>query len=112
VRRLCSHCRKPRELTIEEAAALNRLSAAGATVYDPGGCLYCANRGYSGRLGLFELFPMDEELSRQIAQGCDETQLIEQMRTRGVGTLLDDAFEKLLSGDTSVKEVLSTVATW
>jgi type IV pilus assembly protein PilB len=112
VRRLCEHCRKPRELTIEEAAALNRIDAAGATVYDPGGCLYCANRGYAGRLGLFELFPSDEDLSRRIAQGCSEAELIEQMRERGIGTLVDDAVEKLLTGDTSVHEVLSTVATW
>jgi type IV pilus assembly protein PilB len=112
VRKLCVHCRKPRPLTIEEAAALNRLSDVGATVYDPVGCLYCANRGYAGRLGLFEMLASDEELSRMIASGCDETELLKQMRQRGVGTLLDDAAEKLFSGETSVPEVLSTVATW
>ncbi|HWB00849.1 MAG TPA: GspE/PulE family protein [Pirellulales bacterium] len=112
VRRLCVHCRRPRPLTTEEAAALNRLDAAGQMVYDPVGCLYCANRGYVGRLGLFELFPSDEEVSRQIAQGCNEAQLIEEMRRRGIGTLVDDAYEKLLLGETSVREVLSTVTIW
>jgi type IV pilus assembly protein PilB len=112
VRRLCAHCRRPRPLTTAEAVALNRLSAEGATVYEPVGCLYCANRGYAGRLGLFELFPTDEELARRIAQGCDEAELLQEMRARQIGTLLDDAIEKLFTGETSVKEVLSSVTVW
>ena len=57
VRRLCSRCRKPRELTEAEAVALGNPEAAGATVYEPAGCLYCANRGFVGRIGLFEMLP-------------------------------------------------------
>ncbi|HEX4132436.1 MAG TPA: GspE/PulE family protein [Pirellulales bacterium] len=112
VRRLCVHCRRPRPLATDEAAALNRVAQAGVTVYDPVGCLYCANRGYVGRLGLFELFATDEELSGRIAQGCNEAALIEAARSRGIGTLVDDAFEKLLTGETSVPEVLATVTAW
>ena len=51
VRRLCARCRKPRELTECEAIALGNPQAAGTTVYDPAGCMYCADRGFVGRLG-------------------------------------------------------------
>ncbi|MEL6897072.1 MAG: GspE/PulE family protein, partial [Planctomycetota bacterium] len=67
VRRLCTKCRSPRELTRAEAVALDRADDAGITVYDPVGCHYCAGRGYVGRLGVFELLSMDASLSSQVA---------------------------------------------
>lgn len=112
VRRLCGHCRRPRPLLLEEAAALGRPADAGRTVYDPAGCLYCANRGYAGRLGLFELFPVDEALSRRIAHGCTEAEMLAEMRERQVGALIDDAAAKLFDGETSLAEVLAGVAAW
>lgn len=112
VRHLCSHCRKPRELATQEAIALNHPEAAGRTVYEPGGCLYCANRGYRGRFGLFELLPADEELSRNIANGAEEAEILGYARARGIGRLTDDAFEKVISGATTVREALSAVTVW
>ncbi|MEL7338811.1 MAG: GspE/PulE family protein, partial [Planctomycetota bacterium] len=55
VRRLCRHCRKARPLEEAEAIALGHPDRAGATVYDAAGCHFCADRGYVGRLGVFEL---------------------------------------------------------
>ncbi len=86
--------------------------AAGRTVYDPGGCLYCANRGYTGRMAIFELLPSEESMSREIAQGCDEAQIMGRMRERGVSTLIEDAAEKVFAGETTVRDVLATVAIW
>ena len=80
VRRLCPRCRQPRELTESEAVALGNPQAAGTTVYEPGGCLYCADRGFVGRLGLFELMPVDEALSRQVAAGADEGEIVAEIR--------------------------------
>jgi type IV pilus assembly protein PilB len=112
VRRLCEHCRQPRPLTAAEAAALNRVDDAGRTVFDPVGCKYCANRGYAGRLGLFELLPSDEQLARDIAHGASEGELIASVRSRNQGLLSDDAAEKLFTGTTSVPEALGAVAIW
>ena len=112
VRRLCSHCRKPRELTAAEAVALERPDARGATVYDPAGCMYCANRGYVGRLGVFELLPVDEEFARAIVDGAEEAQLIGLARNKGISRLADDGFEKLTAGATTVREMLSAVTVW
>jgi general secretion pathway protein E len=112
VRRLCTHCRRPRPLTTSEAAALNRVNDAGREVFDAVGCKYCANRGYTGRLGLFELFASDEEMARQIALGASEAELLQGLRERGRGLLVDDAAEKLFAGVTTIKEVLNAVAIW
>jgi type IV pilus assembly protein PilB len=112
VRRLCEHCRKPRELTTAEAIALDRPAAAGATVYEPGGCLYCANRGFVGRMGVFEMLSVDERLARAIAEGAEEAAIVGMAREQGVKRLTDDAFEKLTAGKTTVRETLSAVTTW
>ena len=112
VRALCERCRVPRALTATEAIAVGRPEAEGAEVYEPGGCVYCANRGYAGRLGVFELLPVDESMSGLIADGVGEGRIIEQMRAGKVPTLLDDAAEKLLAGRTSPGEVMRAIAAW
>jgi type IV pilus assembly protein PilB len=112
VRRLCSHCRQERPLTEAEARALDRPEAVGTTVFEPKGCLYCANRGFVGRLGLFELLPVDEDLARAIARGAEEPEIIAYAREHKVPRLVDDALEKLTGGLTTVKEALSAVSVW
>jgi len=112
VRRLCARCRKPRPLTECEAVALGNPQAAGTTVYDAAGCMYCADRGFVGRLGLFEMLPVDEALSRAITEGADEGEIVRLARTRGVPRLVDDALAKIQSGATTVRDVLSAVTVW
>jgi general secretion pathway protein E len=112
VRRLCSRCGEPRALTEAEAVALGSPGATGATVYEPAGCLYCANRGFVGRIGLFEMFPCDEALARRIAEGADEGVIIRELRERKIPRLLDDALEKICCGHATVREVLGAVTAW
>jgi len=112
VRRLCPRCRAPRGLGEAEAIALGRPGEAGATVYDRGGCMYCADRGFVGRIGLFEMLPVDEPLSRRIADGDDEQALVAELRRRNVPRLVDDAMTKLRDGVTTVQEVLTAVTVW
>ncbi|MBL8829112.1 MAG: type II/IV secretion system protein, partial [Planctomycetaceae bacterium] len=112
VRRLCQHCRRERTMTPAEAIALGRPEAAGTTVFEPSGCLYCANRGYVGRLGLFELLPVDETLARSVAEGADEAELMRHARAANIPQLTDDALQKLHAGLTTVREALSAVTVW
>ncbi len=112
VRRLCGRCRRPRPLATAEALAIGFPEAAGTTVYDAVGCMYCANRGYVGRLGLFEMLPFDESLSRLVAEGGGEGEVIRAVRQKNVPRLVDDALEKLHCGETTVKEVLEAVTVW
>ena len=60
-------------------------------------------------MALFELLPSDEELSREIAQGCEEAQILERMREQGVSTLIEDAAEKVFAGETTVRDVFGDV---
>jgi type II secretory ATPase GspE/PulE/Tfp pilus assembly ATPase PilB-like protein len=110
-RRLCSKCRKPRKLAAAEAAAIGRPDSAGATVYEPGACDRCNERGYQGRIGLFELLPLDDELARRIVDGADEVQIMRYAREKKIPGLRDDAATKLLGGVTSFDEIMA-VSAW
>jgi len=110
-RRLCPECRKPRKLTAPEAAAVGRPEAGGATVYEPGGCERCGGRGYRGRIGLFEMLPIDEDMARRIVEGASEGDISRRARERKIPGLRDDAAAKLLAGVTSFDEIIA-VSAW
>ncbi|HLX61097.1 MAG TPA: GspE/PulE family protein [Planctomycetota bacterium] len=112
VRRLCAHCRKPRALSEAEAAALGDRAAAGRTVFEPGACVYCAGKGYAGRVGLFELLPMDADFAGMIGRKASEAELTAAMKARKVPLLIDDAREKIFAGETTVRETLQAVTVW
>ena len=110
-RKLCPECRKPRRLTAAEAGAVGRPDAANATVYEPKGCPKCNGRGYKGRVGLFELLPIDEDLARKIVETGNEGDISRLAREKKIPGLRDDAAAKLLSGVTSFDEIIA-VSAW
>ena len=109
VRRLCPHCRQPRTLTAAEAKAIGDPRLAGTTIYEPGHCPKCNDRGFRGRIGLFEVLPVDDDLARQIVAGCNEGQITAHMRERKITFLQDDALDKLRAGVTSLAELMAVV---
>jgi type IV pilus assembly protein PilB len=111
VRQLCQQpgCRKTRSLSPTEAAALGQPDAAGREVYEPGGCVYCAGRGYAGRIGLFEVMPVDEDLAARISAGAGETDLVAELRRRGHQSLREDAAAKVYGGLITAREGLAVV---
>jgi len=112
VRRLCVKCREARELTQREADLLGRPEIAGQTVYDPGQCVYCAGRGFTGRVALIELFDCDVEAAELIATGASEEAMIAHAHQRQDAMLMDDAIDKMFAGVTSYQEVLEAVVVW
>jgi type IV pilus assembly protein PilB len=112
LRRLCAHCRIERPLTRLEALSILRPELAGQTIYDPSGCVYCNGKGYSGRIGLYELLELRENWARAVAEGEGENELLVKMRSAGVKSLLDDAVDKLMAGVTSVFEVVQIASSW
>lgn len=106
VRRLCQKCRRPVPLGAPHARALGIPEAAGETVYEAEGCLYCAGRGYTGRMGLFECASMDADLSALISRGVPETTLASALHEKNFRTLLADGAAKIRAGLTTVREVL------
>jgi type II secretory ATPase GspE/PulE/Tfp pilus assembly ATPase PilB-like protein len=112
VRQLCSACAVEGPCDAAHAAALGRPDLAGKSIKLPVGCIYCGNRGYTGRLALFEMITCDAELSQLIAGNAGEAQIKSHLQERGLATLADDAAEKLLAGRTSMDEVLRNVVSF
>ncbi len=110
-RRLCPDCRRPRRLTAAEAAAVGRPDAGNSTVYEPKGCPKCNGRGYKGRVGLFEVLPIDDDLARRIVEGGNEGDITRLAREKKIPGLRDDAAAKLLAGVTSFDEIIA-VSAW
>ena len=112
VRGLCQHCRLPTTLSETDAQLLGDPEAAGKTAYTPGECVYCAGRGLIGRMGIFEMLEVGEDLSRTIARGADESTVLEMARSKGSRQLTHDALHKVLHGQISVREAISAVTIW
>jgi len=106
VRRLCVQCRQPHILTEAAAVALGHLRLAGQTVYEPKGCFYCAGRGFSGRMGLFECAANDGDMASLIAGGYSHAEYLAALKRKNFRTLMDDAAAKVIAGLTTVEEVL------
>jgi type II secretory ATPase GspE/PulE/Tfp pilus assembly ATPase PilB-like protein len=112
LRRLCRYCRIPRPMTELEAVSIGHPELAGEIIHDPSGCIYCGGKGYSGRIGLYELLELREDWARAVAEGEGESDLVVKMRASGINSLLDDAVAKLIAGVTSVYEVIQIASSW
>ncbi len=103
-RRLCAHCRKPRPALPEELKILGLEPESTATLHDPAGCSFCLGSGFRGRIGIFEAFWIDRDVSTAIAEGASEGTL--HSMARNLKTLWQDACVKVLSGEVALNEVL------
>lgn len=112
IRRLCPRCRTPRSMSEHEASLLGRPNTAGMTIYESTGCVYCAGRGYDGRVALIECFDCDEDVASLITDGAGEEALLGHARERKRSMLMDDAIAKLRAGTTTFQEVLEAVVVW
>jgi type IV pilus assembly protein PilB len=109
VRRLCAQCKQPGAATETELRALNLepTGLAGAQVMNPVGCEQCRGTGYKGRIGLFEIFVLDDSVRHLINNRRSTVLLRQRARELGMRTLREDGFRKVLAGLTSAKEVIS-----
>lgn len=103
VRVLCS-CKEAYEADEYEAELLNAGNSR-PTLCRPKGCDKCAHEGYRGRQGIYEIVVIDDEMRRMIHNGDSELDLEEQARKTTTG-IRDDGIAKVLSGLTSVEELL------
>ena len=109
VRRLCNHCKEAGELTETELRALRIESGQlpGAQVMKPVGCDQCRQIGYKGRMGIFEIFIIDDEVRYMISRRSPTLMLRQRARELGMRTLREDGVRKVLAGLTSADEVIS-----
>ena len=108
VRKLCPSCKGPAELTDSEMRMLNLDSSqmVDSSINGPVGCSKCRHGGYKGRMGLFEILKVDEEISHMINDDLASSQLRKRARELGMRTLREDGIRKVLSGMTSASEVI------
>ncbi|HEU5272443.1 MAG TPA: ATPase, T2SS/T4P/T4SS family [Xanthobacteraceae bacterium] len=110
VRQLCDRCKRRRTLGPAELAADPRLSAVGLkvgeTIFEPGNCERCGGTGYRGRLGVFEVLQITEDVRRLIGAHTDSVSLDQAAIAAGMTTMVDDGAAKCRAGLTSPAEVL------
>jgi type IV pilus assembly protein PilB len=108
VRRLCPHCRSETTMTDTRWSELGLGPAPRKRfkVFEPVGCTKCFGTGYRGRLGLYEVLVMDDELRDAVATGGSVLEIQRLARTRGVSSLREDGIAKVLEGSTSYLELL------
>jgi type IV pilus assembly protein PilB len=109
VRRLCPNCKQPGELNETELRALNLEPGqlADAQVMKPIGCEECRQTGYKGRMGIFEIFVIDDNVRHMINNRKSTLMLRQRARELGMRTLREDGVRKVLGGLTSAEEVIS-----
>jgi type II secretory ATPase GspE/PulE/Tfp pilus assembly ATPase PilB-like protein len=106
VRRICQACTEP--IPLSHAAAINAgFDVDGDVVVARGrGCSRCRGTGYHGRVGIFELFPIPEEVKDAISRAASRGELRRLALVGGMRTLRDDGLRKVLEGVTTLEEVL------
>ncbi len=110
VRRLCPKCKTPVEVTEEDAAALriDLMKMRDATVMKNFGCENCRHTGYRGRMGIFEIFLITDEVRHMINDKLSTVALRQRARELGMRTLREDGVRKVLAGLTTIEEVVQT----
>lgn len=110
VRQLCPHCRTVDQhagRALKPFADSGRLTIkADAVIYHAEGCSQCAQTGYRGRIGIFEVLSVDESLRGMIRSGHSAGDIEAAAVSRGMTTMLQDGYAKVCAGQTSVDELL------
>ncbi|MBY0505128.1 MAG: type II secretion system ATPase GspE [Bryobacteraceae bacterium] len=98
VRKICPRCHAP---------AGKHLTPTGdeIEVFRGKGCEYCSGTGYRGRVGIFELMELNEEIRRLIMRNSDASVLVDAARRNGMRTLREDGWQKVAAGVTTADEV-------
>ncbi len=112
VRTVCPHCKESFEMKGSELLKLGFPVADNETynLKRGKGCRKCRGTGFKGRCGIFEIFPLSEQMKRMITSG-DNTDEIRQLAIReGMTTLREDAWEKVKAGITTYEEAMRVTA--
>ncbi len=101
-RRLCVHCRRPVRVPGAAVGAPERLEVE---IYEKAGCHQCRETGYRGRVGLFEVMTVTDEIRALIVAHAPAVRLAKVAVEQGMRTLLADGLEKVRSGQTTLAEI-------
>ncbi len=111
-RKLCERCKtayQPEEPELQEAGFPEWLWPEITELYKPQGCAACANTGFRGRMGLYEVMPITEEIERLTVERASSEAIKAVAVQQGMITLRDDGLQKVRMGNTSIEEVARVV---
>jgi type IV pilus assembly protein PilB len=114
-RKLCTHCCEAYQPTKEELLE-SRVStdvahaSDGALFYRKKGCPRCNHTGYRGRIGVFQLLAVTEEVAALVVRQASRDEIAKKGLEQGMRTLWDDGMEKVAAGLTSVEELARVLA--
>ena len=105
-RRLCPHCKQPAYVPPESLVAegFSEDEVGDITVYKAMGCDKC-NEGYKGRVGIYQVMPISENMARLIMENCDALMLADQAGKEGIADLRESGLRKVKAGLTSLEEL-------
>ncbi len=114
VRKICPYCRTEKTVTEPEYQALitsipPTLLGDHPTFYSGRGCEQCGGSGYMGRLGIYEVLVVDEDIRDLIMKRATASQIAELAISHGMTTMLYDGLQKAMNGLTTLEEVLRVV---
>ena len=108
LRKLCPNCKKVRETSLdfeELLKAANTLMPENSKCYEPTGCRFCNDTGYSGRIGVIEVLELDSDIKDLLVRGETEMKIREVAIRNGMKTLREKALMKVAEGLTTIEEV-------
>lgn len=113
-RKICSHCKTeyvpPNELVQEMRKTLGPYfpikDGQEVKIFKGKGCEVCGNSGYYGRIGVYEVMPISDTISRLVLQKADATEIEEAAKKEGMITMKQDGYLKVLEGLSTIDEIL------
>jgi type II secretion system protein E len=106
VRRICQSCRVPHEPDPGDLLAIGVSDARGVQLYRGEGCEACRKTGYKGRVGIYELFVISEEIRSLILRKAPTNEIRRTAMDHGMVTLREDGWAKARAGLTTIEEIL------
>jgi len=108
VRKICSECKEENDLPVPALVSLGFTEEEAHSIkcYKGRGCSACNNSGYRGRIGLYEVMPLKEEIKEMILEGASTDELKKSALQLGMKTLRMSGLTKIKHGMTTVEEVL------
>lgn len=110
VRKVCQNCKKPEKIPVQVFidAGFSKEDAQTVVSYKGEGCSVCSNTGYKGRVALYEVMPVKEEIKELILQGASALEIKKTAIKLGMKTLRMSGLTKVKEGLTSLEEVIGT----
>jgi type IV pilus assembly protein PilB len=110
VRRICKNCKEVEKISAETLvkAGMSEEEANRAVCYKGKGCSTCSDTGYKGRLALYEVMPIGEEIRELILQGASADEIKKRAVGAGMKTLRMSGLAKILEGVTTLEEVVDS----